>query len=134
LKTGGTTLLCRAAQEAALAIRKMTEQFLHEISYAGVGGLEFKWDAQAQEHVIIEPTVARFDAQHEIATLSGTDVALGAFNHEIGLPVPPSKLRADVAWRSNRLEVRGIARHLGGGLIVYDGYLNASDPAPGLVY
>jgi predicted ATP-grasp superfamily ATP-dependent carboligase len=132
-KTGGT-LLCTAAQEAAPAIRKMTEQFLHEIGYAGVGGLEFKWDAQAQEYLIIEPTVARFDVQHEIATLSGTNVVLAAFNHEIRLPVPPCKLRADRAWRSNWLDARGIARHLGGRLIVYDGYLRASDPAPGLAY
>jgi D-aspartate ligase len=131
---GGTTVLCTAAQEAAPDIRKMTEQFVHEIGYAGVGGLEFKWDAQAQQYVIIEPTVARFDAQHEIATLSGTNIALAAFNHEIGLPVPPSKLRADVAWRSNWLEARGIVRNPGGRLIVYDGYWRASDPAPGLAY
>jgi predicted ATP-grasp superfamily ATP-dependent carboligase len=130
-KTGGT-LLCTAALEAAPAIRAMTEQFLHEIGYAGVGGLEFKWDAQAQDYVIIEPTVARLDAQHEIATLSGTNVALAAFNHEIGLPAPPSKPRADVVWRSNWLDARGIA--LGGGSIIHDGYFRASDPVPGLAY
>jgi predicted ATP-grasp superfamily ATP-dependent carboligase len=130
-KTGGT-LLCTAAPEAALAIRTMTEQFLHEIGYAGVGGLEFKWDAQAEEYVIIEPTVARFDAQHEIATLSGTNVALAAFNHEVGLPAPLSKLRANVAWRSNWLDARGSA--VGAGSIVHDGYFRASDPVPGLAY
>jgi D-aspartate ligase len=130
----GITMVCTAAQEAAPVIRKMTEQFLKEIGYAGVGGLEFKWDAQAQEYLIIEPTVARFDAQHEIATVSGTNVVLAAFNHEIRLPVPSSKPRADVAWRSNWLDARGIARHLGGRLVVYDGYFRAGDPAPGLVY
>jgi D-aspartate ligase len=132
-KTGGT-LICTAAHEAAPAIRKMTEQFLHEVGYVGVGGIEFKWNAQAQEYVIIEPTVARFDAQHEIATLSGTNVVFAAFNHAIRQPVPQSKVRTDVAWRANRLDARGIARHLGGRLIVYDGYSRAGDPAPGLVY
>ena len=132
-KTGGT-LLCTAAGEAAHAIRKMTEQFLHSTGYTGVGGLEFKWDAMAQEFVMIEPTVGRFDAQHEIATLSGTNVVLAAFNHEIRLPVPPSQLRPNLAWRTNWLDARGIERSLRGRLAVYDGYLRASDPAPGVVY
>ena len=88
----------------------------------------------AQQFMLIEPTVGRFDMQHEIAALAGTNVALAAYRSALDLPVHPNTPRMNVAWRSNLIDARQNVPKALGHLVIYDGYFRSDDPLPGLMY
>jgi predicted ATP-grasp superfamily ATP-dependent carboligase len=128
----GATAVCIPAPEVATDLRKNTEHVLQDVGYIGVGGIEFKWDEANQQFVIIEPTVARVDMQHEIAALCGINIALSSLRYEIGLP-PLKTAPRKVAWRSNFLDAPADLPENHRKLVIYDGYLRSNDPMPGLV-
>jgi D-aspartate ligase len=127
----GSTAVCVPAPEAAEWLGPVTEKFIDVTQYEGFGSLEFKWDAQARRFVIIEPTVGRTDWQEEIATLSGLNLALTAYHHELGAPMPPARRNDAVAWRESFLHLRRGARL---GVRTYDGYWRVDDPLPALAF
>ena len=132
----GLTAYCTAAPEARDRLEPMTEAFLERIDYAGMGSVEYKWDAANDRFVIIEPTVGRTDWQEEIATLCGVNIPLDAYCHELELPPPPRSLPPnDVIWRASILEPLKTQRPaLPARARVYDGYWRRDDPMPGLIH
>jgi D-aspartate ligase len=130
----GSTAVCVAAPEAADSLEPLTRKFLDVADYQGLGSLEFKWDAQTQRFVIIEPTVGRTDWQEEIATLCGVNLPLIAYRYELGQPsLPRSPIDRSVAWRASlrhwqhRPELPADGR-------IYDGYWRSDDPMPAAVF
>ena len=127
----GSTAVCVPAAEATELLQPLTDRFLDVSQYEGLGSLEFKWDSRARRFVIIEPTVGRTDWQEEIATLNGVNLALVAYCHELGLPVPVQHSGNAAAWRVSIL-------HFGRSAAlrerVYDGYWRIDDPLPGLAF
>jgi predicted ATP-grasp superfamily ATP-dependent carboligase len=97
----GSTAICVAAPEVADILGPITESFLALSGYEGLGSLEFKWDAAAKRFIIIEPTVGRTDWQEEIATLSGVNLPLAAYRHELGLEAVAHQEVQPVAWRES---------------------------------
>ena len=130
----GSTAVCLAAPEMAGVLGPLTEKFLAVSDYEGLGSLEFKWDAQLNRFVIIEPTVGRTDWQEEIATLSGLNLPLIAYRHELGLPAL-GEVQTDrgAAWRES---FRHRQRSTGSlsGVRIYDGYWRNNDPIPAVVF
>jgi predicted ATP-grasp superfamily ATP-dependent carboligase len=131
----GLTAYCVAAPEAREALEPMTEAFLERIDYSGMGSMEYKWDATNRRFVIIEPTVGRTDWQEEIATLSGVNIPLEAYCHELEIPlVPRMSPCKKVVWRASFLERLKTERpSLPAAAIVYDGYWRLDDPMPAIV-
>lgn len=127
----GSTAVCIPAPEAAHLLGPLTEKFLDVAQYEGLGSLEFKWHPRARQFVIIEPTVGRTDWQEEIATLSGHNLALIAYHHELGSRTPPGRRIDAVAWRESFLHFRS-SFHLGAR--TYDGYWRLDDPLPALAF
>jgi predicted ATP-grasp superfamily ATP-dependent carboligase len=130
----GSTAVCLAAPEMANVLGPLTEKFLDVSDYEGLGSLEFKWDSQLNRFVIIEPTVGRTDWQEEIATLSGVNLPLIAYRHELGLPAL-SDVRTDrsAAWRESFRHRQRSTESLSG-VRIYDGYWRNNDPIPAVVF
>ncbi len=131
----GMTAYCTAAPETRDTLEPLTELFLERIDYAGLGSVEYKWDATNRRFVIIEPTVGRTDWQEEIATLCGVNIPLEAYCHELELPSPPRSLpTGEVVWRASALEwLKTQPPLLSANARVYDGYWQFDDPMPALV-
>jgi D-aspartate ligase len=127
----GSTAVCVPAPEAAESLGPLTEKFIAVTQYEGFGSVEFKWDTRARRFVIIEPTVGRTDWQEEIATLGGLNLALTAYHHELGTPMPPARRNDAVAWRESFLHLRRSAQL---GVRTYDGYWRLDDPLPALAF
>jgi predicted ATP-grasp superfamily ATP-dependent carboligase len=127
----GSTAVCVPAAEATDLLLPLTEKFLDVTGYEGLGSLEFKWDSRARRFVIIEPTVGRTDWQEEIATLNGVNLALIAYCHELGLPIPTERATGAAAWRESLLYLRrcsDISER------IYDGYWRTDDPLPAMAF
>jgi len=134
--TGSTAFCTAAAPEACHVLETLTRDLLKRIDYSGFGSVEYKWDPRERRFVIIEPTVGRTDWQEEGATLSGVNIPLEAYRHELGLSPErtDSRVQRNV-WRGsffNRLM-------LGSDFIppdasVYDGYWRFDDPLPAIVH
>lgn len=129
----GSTALCVAAPEAAEPLRPLLQKFFELAEYEGLGSLEFKWDAQGNRFVIIEPTVGRTDMQEEIATLNGVNLPLIAYCSELGLPPPPTAAVRPAAWCDSFWR-RGSAVPLAAGTRTYDAYWRIDDPLPAVAF
>jgi D-aspartate ligase len=127
----GSTAVCVPAAEATDLLLPLTEKFLDVTGYEGLGSLEFKWDSRARRFVIIEPTVGRTDWQEEIATLNGVNLALIAYCHEAGLPIPAERSTGAAAWRESLFYLRQCSEVRER---TYDGYWRADDPLPALAF
>jgi D-aspartate ligase len=132
----GLTASCTAAPDARPILQPLTEAFFQQVSFVGMGGIEFKRNARTGRFLMIEPTVGRIDGQEEIATLYGANIPLAAYFHEIGLPVPraagdPSA----VIWRDpflHRRSVRGNRTRPAAkpNIRICDAYWRFDDPIP----
>jgi D-aspartate ligase len=131
----GLTAFCVAASEAREALEPITESFLESVDYAGMGSIEYKWDRSNRRFVIIEPTVGRTDWQEEIATLSGVNIPLDAYRHELDLPPSPSQpCSASVVWRASIWErLKSTRPAVPPNAVVYDGYWRRDDPMPAII-
>jgi len=127
----GSTAVCVPAAEATDLLLPLTERFLDVSGYQGLGSLEFKWDSRARRFVIIEPTVGRTDWQEEIATLSGVNLPLIAYCHEVGLPNPAERATGAAAWRESLFYLRRCADV---SERTYDGYWRGDDPLPAIAF
>jgi D-aspartate ligase len=132
----GTTASCTAAPEMQHILQPMTEAFFDQVSFIGMGGIEFKRDARTGEFVMIEPTVGRIDGQQEVATIHGTNIPLAAYLYETGLELPRVEQQAHpVIWRdywADWRSARGNPPHPGvkPKTTVYDVYWRRDDPLP----
>ncbi len=80
----GLTASCTAAPNARPILQSLREAFFERVSFAGMGGIEFKRDARTGQFLMIEPTVGRIDGQEEVATLHGANIPLAAYLYETG--------------------------------------------------
>jgi D-aspartate ligase len=132
----GITASCTAAPEAGAILQPLTEAFFDRVSFAGMGGIEFKRDFRSGQFLMIEPTVGRSDLQEEVATINGVNIPLAAYFYEIGLEVPRVEQHAPpVVWRNYWADWRSRrgdrTSHAGlSGAKVYDAYWRLNDPLP----
>ncbi|WP_178392108.1 carboxylate--amine ligase [Burkholderia sp. SRS-W-2-2016] len=128
----GNTAICVAAPEAREQLEPLTRAFAEQAGFEGMGSIEYKWDDNYNEFVIVEPTVGRTDWQEEIATLCGVNIPLAAYRHELGLPqLPERQSRVPVAWRATFTD-RPPRELLSAQTKIVDGYFRWSDPFPAL--
>jgi D-aspartate ligase len=130
----GSTATCVAAPEVRAELEALTVRLTTQVKFAGMGGLEFKRDANTGAFVIIEPTVGRTDWQEEIAALSGVNIPMAALAFASGQGVGPVAAGSQaIAWRTS-LKHRAPQGLRGAGIKIVDGYWRASDPVPGLIF
>ncbi|MFL9990347.1 carboxylate--amine ligase [Paraburkholderia sediminicola] len=130
----GNTAVCVAAPEAREVLEPLTLSFAERAGFEGMGSIEYKWDDNHRQFVMVEPTVGRTDWQEEIATLCGVNIPLAAYRHELGLPpVPEPSCRVPVAWRATMAE-RVPLHLLAERTKIVDGYFRWSDPCPALQF
>jgi predicted ATP-grasp superfamily ATP-dependent carboligase len=109
LNIGGTAS-CTNAPEAHQELKEITTKFAQSIAYRGLLGMEFKYDNQRGGFYMIEPTVARTDYQHEIATLSGHNLLLQIYFHLRKGSVPKfSLLHRSVIWCDEIADANALA-------------------------
>jgi predicted ATP-grasp superfamily ATP-dependent carboligase len=131
---GGTPALCLAAPEVMAGLEPLVMKFLDVAEYQGLGSLEFKWDGRQGRYAIVGLTVGRTDCYEEIATLSGFNLPLAAYRHELGMqPLHQVEIDRTVAWRESSLRGKGLSM-LSPNMRVYDGYWRADDPLPGVFF
>ncbi|WP_448547391.1 carboxylate--amine ligase [Thalassotalea fusca] len=80
----GGTASCVDAPEAHAELTRYTSKFAKDTGFTGLMGMEYKFDTKRQAFYMIEPTVGRTDYQHEIATLSGTNILTVICSHLLG--------------------------------------------------
>jgi D-aspartate ligase len=130
----GTPALCLAAPEVLAGIEPLIKKFLDVSEYQGLGSLEFKWDGRQRRYAIVGLTVGRTDRHEEIATLSGFNLPLAAYRHELGMqPLHQVEIDRTVAWRESSLRSNGLSM-LSPNMRVYDGYWRIDDPLPGVFF
>ncbi|PMS31156.1 carboxylate--amine ligase [Paraburkholderia rhynchosiae] len=130
----GSTAICVAAPEARGVLEPLTLSFAEQAGFDGMGSIEYKWDDNYKEFVMVEPTVGRTDWQEEIATLCGVNIPLAAYRHEAGLPpLPEGSCRVPVAWRATFAD-RPPPDLLHERTKIVDGYFRWSDPLPALQF
>ncbi|NML30771.1 carboxylate--amine ligase [Paraburkholderia sp. G-4-1-8] len=128
----GNTAICVAAPEARELLEPLTRSFAEQAGFEGMGSIEYKWDDNYKEFVMVEPTVGRTDWQEEIATLCGVNIPLAAYRDELGLPQLPERVsRVPVAWRATFVD-RPPPELLSARTKIFDGYFRWSDPFPAL--
>jgi D-aspartate ligase len=136
----GLTASCTAAPEVGDALVSLTQAFFDQVSFVGIGGMEFKKDAQTGSFVMIEPTVGRVDAQEEVATIHGINIPLIAYLHEAGLPLPPVPAnQALKVWQNSWSHWRALRgntlQHFDTrGLTIVDAYWRVNDPMPAVIH
>ncbi|MFP3565404.1 carboxylate--amine ligase [Paraburkholderia sp. SIMBA_030] len=130
----GNTAVCVAAPEASEVLEPLTLAFAERAGFEGMGSIEYKWDDNNRQFVMVEPTVGRTDWQEEIATLCGVNIPLAAYRHELGLPaMPEGTCRVPVAWRATLVD-RAPPHLLRERTKIVDGYFRWSDPIPALQF
>jgi predicted ATP-grasp superfamily ATP-dependent carboligase len=130
----GNTAICVAAPDAREVLEPLTRAFIDKAGFDGMGSIEYKWDDNYQQFVMVEPTVGRTDWQEEIATLCGVNIPLAAFRHEAGLPpLADSAAKQPVAWRASFAD-RAPPGLLDARTQIVDGYFRWSDPLPALQF
>jgi predicted ATP-grasp superfamily ATP-dependent carboligase len=130
----GSTATCVAAPQMRAELEALTVRLTTKVKFAGMGGLEFKRDANTGAFVIIEPTVGRTDWQEEIAALSGVNIPMAALAFASGQPVGPVAAGSQaIAWRTS-LRHHAPQGLRDAGIKIVDGYWRASDPVPGLIF
>jgi len=131
----GVTASCTAAPEVHATLHQLTEAFFAQMSFEGMGSMEFKRDARSGDFLMIEPTVGRLDWQEEVATLNGVNIPHAAYRHETGMDAERASIAAAPAvWRDSWMHWKsGAARtHAGRSARVYGAYWRLNDPAPAL--
>jgi predicted ATP-grasp superfamily ATP-dependent carboligase len=129
----GYTAICIAAPEVRAELEPLTERFIDEVGFYGIGSMEYKWHETEKRFQIVEPTVGRTDWQEEIATLCGVNIPLAAYCDEAGLSVTPATVPARQAvWRETL--GTGWPRHMQRPIRICDGYWRVDDPLPALAY
>ncbi len=138
-QTGGTAR-CVAAPEAAAVLAPITTRFFREQGVVGLAGMEYKWRADTQEYVMIEPTIGRTDHQEEVATLNGVNLPWAAYRQALGLdaprtmPVAPVRIWKDPMADANAAAAQTeIARPAASGARVVDALWRRNDPVPALL-
>ncbi|MFL9961633.1 carboxylate--amine ligase [Paraburkholderia sediminicola] len=130
----GNTAICVAAPEARGVLEPLTREFVERAGFDGMGSIEYKWDDNHKQFMMVEPTVGRTDWQEEIATLCGVNIPLAAFRHEAGLPpIPDRATKVPVAWRATFSD-RVPPDLLNGHTKIVDGYFRWTDPFPALQF
>lgn len=136
----GVTASCTAAPESRSIVQPLTEALFDRLSFVGLGGIEFKWDARSGRFLMIEPTVGRVDAQEEVATINGVNIPLAVYLYEIGAKVPLAEheCRAGV-WRDSLSHWRSTHRRRSQQAVtpntkIYDAYWRRDDPLPALFH
>ena len=131
----GVTASCTAAPEVHATLHQLTEAFFAQMSFEGMGSMEFKRDARSGDFLMIEPTVGRLDWQEEVATLNGVNIPHAAYRHETGMDAERASMAAAPAvWRDSWMHWKsGAARtYAGRSARVYGAYWRLNDPAPAL--
>lgn len=105
----GGTASCTSAPEASEELTRLTNAFVRAVGYVGQIGMEFKRDAQRGGFYMVEPTVGRTDYQHEIATLSGSNVLAMMVAHLAGQPVPGCGQLRTVLWYDELADAKALA-------------------------
>lgn len=96
----GGTASCTSAYELLDEMRDATNKYFKAASFVGMGGMEFKKDSRTGELLMIEPTVARTDLQHEVAMVHGINLVYAQYCAEIGVKFPePTPLNEQIVWR-----------------------------------
>lgn len=108
LQVGGTAS-CTSAPEAAAELTRLTDAFVQASGFVGQMGMEFKHDVRRGGFYMVEPTVGRTDYQHEIATLSGSNVLAMMVAHLAGQPVPGLDSPREVVWYDEIADARALA-------------------------
>ncbi len=109
LNIGGTAS-CTNAPKQHQELSDITSTFASNIGFSGLMGMEFKFDSQRNGFYMIEPTVARTDYQHEIATLSGHNLLLQIYRHITKRTIPSYRLNhAAVVWRDEIADANALA-------------------------
>lgn len=130
----GNTAICVAAPEARGALEPLTRAFVERAGFDGMGSIEYKWDDNHKQFLMVEPTVGRTDWQEEIATLCGVNIPLAAYRHEAGLPPIPDRVtKVPVAWRASFSD-RAPPGLLNARTKIVDGYFRWTDPFPALQF
>ncbi|MBL4603537.1 MAG: hypothetical protein JKY84_12380 [Emcibacteraceae bacterium] len=80
----GGTASCTSAYELLDEMRIATAKYFKACNFIGMGGMEFKRDSRSGELLIIEPTVARTDLQHEVAMIHGVNLVYAQYCSETG--------------------------------------------------
>ncbi|MCP5124401.1 MAG: FAD-dependent oxidoreductase [Gammaproteobacteria bacterium] len=139
-KVGGTAS-CTVARQFQEKLIAATEDFFAAVGFIGMGGIEFKQDGPSDRLLMIEPTVARTDFQHEVATINGVNLPWIQFCDEAGLALPQSEILSEARiWREPVTD--GWAEAITGStwppdlgpVRVVDAYWRWNDPCPGLEY
>lgn len=96
----GGTASCTSAYELLEELRVATNKYFKTAGFIGMGGMEFKRDSRSGELLMIEPTVARTDLQHEVAMVHGVNLVYAQYCAELGLefPMHPS-VNERILWR-----------------------------------
>lgn len=134
----GGTASCTVAREHIDEAIRHTDDFFHATGFVGMGGIEYKFDRPSGRLLMIEPTVARTDMQHEVATLNGVNLPWLQYCIEAGLSwLGPSHSTAPVIWREPVVDAWS-EQTLRQSPVSLDGYRTAdafwrwNDPGPGL--
>src|SRR5207244_2138296 len=130
----GVPALCLAAPEVMVGLGPLVKKFLDATEYQGLGSLKFKWDERQRRYTIVGLTVGRTDPHQEIATLSGCNLPLAAYRHELGMqPLHQVEIDRTVAWQESSLGGNGLSM-LSPNMRIYDGYWRSNDPLPGVFF
>ncbi len=109
LNIGGTAS-CTNAPEAHDELSHLTQKFAQAVNFKGLLGMEYKFDQQRKQFYMIEPTVARTDYQHEIATLSGHNLLRQIYCSLSGQAIPQYTLsRSAIVWRDEIADANALA-------------------------
>ncbi|MCW2314376.1 carboxylate--amine ligase [Rhodoferax antarcticus] len=101
----GGTASCTAAWEHADELARLTADFFRQVSFFGMGSMEYKRDQRDGRFYMVEPTVGRTDFQEEVATVNGCNLPLLAYRYELGLPLPLVKaVEPPRIWRDAQIE------------------------------
>jgi predicted ATP-grasp superfamily ATP-dependent carboligase/GT2 family glycosyltransferase len=97
-RTTGSTALCQTTDDEPLA--RLTRQVFDAAEVRGLCSLEIKLDGRTGVPFIIEPTVGRFDAQSDLATAAGKDLAVLAYLDACDRldDAPPARRARPVTW------------------------------------
>jgi len=131
----GGTALCAPAGEEGREIIALTERFFEEVTFTGLGSMEYKRNRRDGRFYMVEPTVCRTDYQEEIAALNGTNIPAAACHAEFGLEpqrsreTPPRFWRDPIGCANSAKAGTSAPRALIAGRIS-DAYFRWNDPAP----
>jgi predicted ATP-grasp superfamily ATP-dependent carboligase len=137
--TGSTALCVEVAPgNFRTKLEDFTEKYLAVSNYAGIGGIEYKWDGRSERFLIIEPTVGRTDWQEEIAPLCGVNILAIAYWEECNLSMPLpliSKRIPGAVWQQSYVDrIRSGFGIVPRNAAVVDGYWRRDDPVPALLF